>query len=709
MNITDLMPISSYHSCEIIQKGEYAMLVRVGVIAWALAWFMGCGSRSHRDDDQYGTPFAVLGAMKLAEQAPNVNMGLSSYTNCEELRADIQSSLDQQTIMVKANLAASIQQQLNWMRRPLSNGNRQEDTAQADSAGSGTESMTNVQERGVDEADFFRVGQDQIFAASFDRIHVIDRPSLKPIGSVALQFRSRPLLFTKENKLIVIETDSIKTSLRIFRTRAGTMPALERTWSVTGRYVDSRLVESQIILVMNDELPQQQESFAWDEFANETWYQDKEAQKLFAQYSRYYVRRTLMPAIDGRISGVPCTAISQRKVADFDFRLAKILSLNIDDSQASEKAVASIGQGSQIYVTSDAIYLVKSGWDWFSSSYFSVYNYYGGPEERVYIRQASFNAQDGALAMEAEGEVEGRIKDRWALRGLNGGQNLVITTSTGLLWSNANIAQNHLFILEKDPGCRCLKIKGGIKNFGTHEDIRAVRYIGDKVYVVTFKKTDPLFAFDISNLSDPKLLSGLKIPGFSTYLHPLADGRMFGLGFDADDQGSFAFYRGIQASLFDISNPLDMARIDNHIFGNRGSSSEATSNHHAFFYDTESGLIGFPLVELAGDSLKGEMPRRVFSGAVLLGFNGKQLVEQGRISHGEWIQSGCHLDNYGQWWQNQTASLDVNRVYRVDNRLVSLSPLGLKAHALNDFGKPLIAERFESGAIPCSPRPPLAD
>ncbi len=346
------------------------MGARAVVMAWALAFLMGCGSKSNPNETQYGTPFAVLGAMKLAQQAPNVNMGLRSYANCEELTTDIQSSLDQEAHLVKANLALSIQQYLNWTRRPRTQANEVSEMAQADSAGSGGESMTNVQERGVDEADFFRVGQEQIFAASFGRIQVIDRATLKPIGSVALQFATRPLLFTQNNKLIVMESNGRRTSLRIFRSRAGTIPELERSWDVAGQYVDSRLIGSQLILVLNDELPLQQVSFVWSDFANESWYRDKEARKIFEQYSTYHRRRVVMPVIDSKISGVPCTAISQRKVSDFDFQLAKILSLNIDDPEAPEKAVASIGQGGSIYVTSDAVYLVKSGWNWFHSPHF---------------------------------------------------------------------------------------------------------------------------------------------------------------------------------------------------------------------------------------------------------------------------------------------------------------------------------------------------
>ncbi|WP_141733814.1 beta-propeller domain-containing protein [Oligoflexus tunisiensis] len=673
------------------------MLRNVAAILGLLAVLPSCGQRTDREADLYGTPFAVHGALKLAAVAPNVNLGLRSYSDCEELTADIQNSLEQQNSFQKANLALAIQQASNWARRPPS----QASEAMQDSAAGATETMTNVQEHGVDEADRYRVGLDQIFAVTFDRVQVVDRVSLGTLGTIPLSSGSNALLFTQEHKLILIENSSGASQVRIFRTQAGSMPELERTWSVPGSYIDSRLVGPHLIMVMNDRLPLENEPFEWQEFAEEQWFHDPIAKRAYEYSKTYYTRASLRP-LDGAISGIPCAAISRRKVADFDLGFAKILSLNINAPESAEKGIGSIGQGSQIYVTADSVYLVKSNLQWFNFGGYASYNPYGGPDERVYIRQASFNKEDGTLTMEAEGEVAGRIKDRWALRGFNAGQNLVVATSTGLLWSTeVNIAQNHLFVLDKDVASKSLQIKSAIMNFGTHEDIRAVRYIGDKAYIVTFKKTDPLFAFDLADLADPKLLSGLKIPGFSTYLHPLADGRMFGLGFDAAEQGSFAYYQGVQVSLFDISNPLEMARIDNHIYGTRGSSSEATSNHHAFFHDAASGLIGLPIVQLGGDSLKGEQTSRVFSGAILLGFTGDKLIEKGRVSHAEWLPASCKQEYYGQWWQNQTASLDVNRIYRVDDRLITLSPLGLKAYALTDFGQPIHAQAFDAGPASC--------
>jgi uncharacterized secreted protein with C-terminal beta-propeller domain len=665
--------------------------------------------KSEPSSEEYGTPFAVQNVMRLSALPPNVNLGIRDYANCEEISADLSRTLDSMNAQNKALIAKSIQDQLNWMRRPQTH---QSETAQADSASSGSETMTNVQEQGVDEADSFRIGQNLIFARKTDGIAVVDRQTLAYVGHIPLLSRTQVQLYTQDQQFILIQMvpkqdpmqmslsspisttdssryyadDQMSTDIRIYDTQPGSMPTLKKNWVWEGKYLDSRLIQNQLVLVMNDSLTGVPASFAWDEFSEESWFSDPEAFEIFSRMKSYYSKQSLSPIQNESISGVPCTAISQRKVADFDLSFTKILSLDITKNEAQAKVIGTIGQGQQIYVTQDSIYLIKNGFNWFSG--FGAYSNYGSSEEKVYLRQAMFNPNDGDLKMVAEGEVPGRIKDRWALRGLNAGKNLVITTSTGLLWNSAeNVAQNHLFVLQLDESNRILQILSGIQNFGTHEDIRSVRYVGDKVYVVTFKKTDPLFAFDLSDLTQPQLLSGLKIPGFSTYMHPVAEGRMLGLGFDAADMGAYALYQGIQVSLFDISDPREMARIDNHVYGNRGSSSEATSNHHAFFFDAASGLIGIPIVILPKDN------QAFFSGTLILAYENDKLVEKGRISHQEWIPGGAS-SGYGQWWQNQQASQDVNRVYRVDDRLITISPYGLKAFALDNFAYPLVSTVF---------------
>jgi uncharacterized secreted protein with C-terminal beta-propeller domain len=95
-------------------------------------------------------------------------------------------------------------------------------------------------------------------------------------------------------------------------------------------------------------------------------------------------------------------------------------------------------------------------------------------------------------------------------------------------------ALNRLYVLEQVGNE--LRPAAPLQDFAPVEDIRSVRHVGATAYIVTFKKTDPLFAFDLCQLRDPKMLGELKIPGFSTNMHPLADDRLLGVGFDAIDQ-----------------------------------------------------------------------------------------------------------------------------------------------------------------------------
>ncbi|MBC7659702.1 MAG: beta-propeller domain-containing protein [Chitinophagaceae bacterium] len=694
---------------------------------------------------KYGTPFALLDAQKMAMTAPNVNSGLKSYGSCDELKADLDASLSAKWLQDKAEMATNIQNQLISDETPQRDAYSQfegniassavEDSAPTSTSASSPvatatsdtkeDSQTNVQEKGVDEADSFRVGVDQIFAISFDNLQVIDRATLTVQGAMPVAKGAQ--LYTSGHKLVVIEAlanpvdtplsratpvvDSVeggpmqvagKMNVRIYTTAAGKMPVLVRTQEIAGQYVDSRLIANQLILVANDTMEFVSEPVQWSDFSKEVWYANSHAKVLFDMMYRGSKRDASIVIKAKTVSGIACTAIAQRKVTDFDWSLAKMVSLNIDEA-SEPKAIGMIGQGEEIYVTSDSVYLLKSKLDWFSMSGFRSYNWAATPDERVFIRQVSISAT-GELAAAAEGEVKGHIKDCWALHSVNAGKNLVVTTSTGSLFehSGPNVAQNQLSVLEKDDATKSLQVVAGIENFGTTEDIRAVRYVGDKVYVVTFKKTDPLYAFDLSDIHQPKLLSGLKIPGFSTYMHPLADGRLLGVGFDAQDEGDFAWYRGVQVSLFDTSNPLEMNRMDNHIYGTRGSSSGVTSNHHAFFYNETSHLIGLPLIELSGNVLNSESTQLNFSGAQILFFETDKLIDKGRISHADFMPAKCaSRQNSVGWWSQGGASADINRLYQIDGRLLTLSGFGLKAYALDNFTTPVASQKFANLSNRC--------
>jgi hypothetical protein len=184
------------------------------------------------------------------------------------------------------------------------------------------------------------------------------------------------------------------------------------------------------------------------------------------------------------------------------------------------------------------------------------------------------------------------------------------------------------------------------------------------------------------------MLGELKVPGFSTYLHPLSGKRLIGIGFDALEQGSFALFQGIQVSLFDVSNPLEMRRLDNNILGSRGSSSEITWNHHAFFYDDETQILGVPIVEMSEGRTGVYSGESTFSGAQMYRVGTGSLERLARISHYEMIPGYCKgLLASGRWWDQIARSWDINRIFKVDGKILAISPFGVSERLTNDLDR----------------------
>ncbi len=113
----------------------------------------------------------------------------------------------------------------------------------------------------------------------------------------------------------------------------------------------------------------------------------------------------------------------------------------------------------------------------------------------------------------------------------------------------STITMNNLYILSND-----MKIVGKVEDLAEGETIRSVRFVGQMAYVVTFRQTDPLFVIDLSDPINPTVKGELKIPGFSEYLHPIADGLLVGVGYDGTEFGTNG---DCKVSLFDVSNPYE--------------------------------------------------------------------------------------------------------------------------------------------------------
>ena len=163
---------------------------------------------------------------------------------------------------------------------------------------------------------------------------------------------------------------------------------------------------------------------------------------------------------------------------------------------------------------------------------------------------------------------------------------LRVASSTGNTWDGT--AETHLTLLKEDNGelveTAHLPNENRRESLGKDgESLYAVRFAGDRAFLVTFQEVDPLYVIDLSNPEDPKILGELEMPGYSDYLHPVSDSLVLGIGKDAiaSEDGTFSWYQGVKLALFDVSDPTALSVVDSLIIGERGTESEVLVDHHA--------------------------------------------------------------------------------------------------------------------------------
>lgn len=247
----------------------------------------------------------------------------------------------------------------------------------------------------------------------------------------------------------------------------------------------------------------------------------------------------------------------------------------------SSKAV--LGSASNLYSTVDTLYIT---------------NYDGVTEDGYYMDKTGiikFSLDEGKVSKTATGSVFGTIINQFSMDEYNGYFRIATTLSKykevkdgdsiGISTDGDNTT-NGLYILSKD-----LKLTGKIDNLAPGERIYSVRFDGETGYIVTFKQIDPLFAVDLGNPSSPKVLSALKIPGFSEYMQPFGDGLLFGLGKEADDKGMVT---GLKLSMFDVSDKTNVKETAKYVLKGDYIWTEASWNHKAILVSPGRNLIAFP-------------------------------------------------------------------------------------------------------------------
>jgi len=225
------------------------------------------------------------------------------------------------------------------------------------------------------------------------------------------------------------------------------------------------------------------------------------------------------------------------------------------------------------------------------------------------------------LSVEASGQVPGEPLNQFSMDEHNG--SLRIATTIPRQFGTDSV--NDLYTLEADS----LERQGSVQGMGVDQRVYAVRYVGDTAYVVTFRQTDPFHVVDLSDPSEPEELGELELPGYSSYLHPIDEDHVLGIG---EEDGR------VKATLFDVSDKSNPT-IDDTYYPGAGWSAIAES-HHAFLIDRKHGVFFLPgrdhgyvvdytnseLSEETRVSLEGQPQRAAYIDDYLYVFSDRELV-----------------------------------------------------------------------------------
>lgn len=255
------------------------------------------------------------------------------------------------------------------------------------------------------------------------------------------------------------------------------------------------------------------------------------------------------------------------------------------------------------------------------------------PRERTGIVKLSLKS----FRAEASTVLEGRLLNQFSLDEHRG--YLRVALSTG----NDNLVRVLDSRLEQVGVVDSLGKKG--------ERIFGVRFAGDFGYVVTFRQTDPFYVIDLSDPENPAMAGELEMPGYSSYLHPLSDGLVLGVGMQD---------RRVKLSLFDVSTPEEPVELDRVLLPE--PVTEAVRNHRAFLADPERKVFFIPgagaayLYSYSGGTLTpilelpGRWRRAAYIGEYMYILSDERVVA---VDERTWETAGELLlsRKEGTWWK----------------------------------------------------------
>lgn len=364
------------------------------------------------------------------------------------------------------------------------------------------------------------------------------------------------------------------------------------------------------------------------------------------------------------------------------YALTSVTSVDTDGGNIATTAITN--NAWSIYASNDNLYLIQPsiGWWW-------------DPLQRQETAIYKYAIGAGQADYRAFGTVKGIAFDSFQLSEHDGFLRVATHRNEQQPMSPNRSVDNNLYVLSDDGGGN-LGLTGAVEGFGANETIFSARFLGDRGFVVTFRRIDPLFAFDLSDPADPRLMGELEIPGVTTYMHPLGENHLLTIGFSGDNQG---LNPGYQLQIFDVQDlatPMLIHSLSPEFDADGFAWTRASWDHLAFNYFPEGGVLTIP-VQYWSDVFE-----QHFSGFAAYSVDvGQGIAELGRLDHSDLAKdvycpvpsdaddgSICEL---GTYLQAADPRRSVSASVAGETVIYTFSDVGIKASAASDFETELAA------------------
>lgn len=454
-------------------------------------------------------------------------------------------------------------------------------------------STTNIQVENVDEADITKTDGDYIYSLSGSDVvitNVQDPSNIKIDSKIQSEEDYNPEdLILYNDKLVVISTKYIKysksnTLVSVYDVTKKDEPKLVKSCMLPEKYYTSRSIDGKLLVIASGKLREKDNKVV-------TYYEEDNSKKEIGLENIKRLKK-LISNDQTLIATINLQSTDNVKVNSYLF--------NVENAYISEK---------NMYLLNELYSNENSGFEKRVKNLFGIKgvigffnymineDYYDYAEYDDYTNIYKFSIQeDGSIEYLAKNKVRGTTINQFSLDEYNENLRIGLETSDG---SKVVVLDSKL---NKIGETECLS-KG--------EKMYSTRFLGEKAYMVTYKNTDPLYVIDLSNPKEPTVLGKLKIPGYSTYLHPYDANHLIGIGMQTketvhrDSQGRVTYtsarITGMKMALFDVSDVNNPKQISQTVIGDSRTTSAILTNHKALLFSKEKGILAIPVNSYPSD------------------------------------------------------------------------------------------------------------